>query len=625
MQINRTESIDLPLGKSHPVDRSSCRVCRRTFRRCSKPVSHPGPASVGRGSGRRALGALASAAVPLRERPTMSAGPPLPGLRRFGPARRRAGAVRSIRTYGCQMNVHDSEKIATPARADVWLLTTRPRRKSEADRARDQHVLDPRQGGAASVQRPRRAARNGRTRRPGRLIGVGGCVAQQVGDRTPRRASDQVDFVFGTHNLRLVPAMVDGGPLEGRRAMPGHARGQALARALRYAGAAVPALPQPERVPRAFVTVMEGCDMFCSFCIVPLDARTRDQPAVPTRSSRRRLHAALDAQGVQRGDAARPDGQRIRSPRPAARARRGEAGTVALRGAAGEDRRDPGDRTRPLHEPAPDLLRRRAGRARTASCESLCPHVHLPAQSGSDAGARGNAPRYTHADRYVALSETRCARRGPTSRSRRISSSGFPGESRRGLRGRRSALVREARRSSTATQLQVLAAPGHEGRGGHAGRSLRSARGRAGRGSSGCRRSSAQQTLAYHRRHASAGRDGGASCDQPEPPQPARGATQWLGPRSVPPRRQPRPGSGPRRSSPDDPLRGHEIVEATPHSPDRRASRWTRAHRGVASRATADSSSSAERAAPLRTRCRRRIPTAFRSSGALGIRAPRTR
>ncbi|MDG2049465.1 MAG: tRNA (N6-isopentenyl adenosine(37)-C2)-methylthiotransferase MiaB, partial [Myxococcota bacterium] len=160
-----------------------------------------------------------------------------------------------IRTYGCQMNVHDSEKLANllhhagfdraPAESSAELLIINT--CSIRDKAENQLYSD------------LGKLRDWRDERPGRLIGVGGCVAQQVGDRLLARFP-HLDFVFGTHNLKLVPAMVSGARTGTRASETGENRSVD-----RFD------LPVPPRrgvgrgACRAFVTVMEGCDMFCSF------------------------------------------------------------------------------------------------------------------------------------------------------------------------------------------------------------------------------------------------------------------------------------------------------------------------------------------------------------------------
>ena len=107
-----------------------------------------------------------------------------------------------VRTYGCQMNVHDSEKLANLLRhhgfaatdaldeANLLLVNT----CSIRDKAEHQLYSD-----LGALREWRNAA-------PDRVLAVGGCVAQQQGAALLRRFP-QVDFVFGTHNLGLVPEL----------------------------------------------------------------------------------------------------------------------------------------------------------------------------------------------------------------------------------------------------------------------------------------------------------------------------------------------------------------------------------------------------------------------------------
>ena len=107
-------------------------------------------------------------------------------------------------TYGCQMNVHDTEKLSNllyhaglseaddTDDADLLVINT----CSIRDKAENQLYSDLGQ------------LRGWKDGRPGRVLGVGGCVAQQQGDALLSRFP-QLDFVFGTHNLRWVPAMAE--------------------------------------------------------------------------------------------------------------------------------------------------------------------------------------------------------------------------------------------------------------------------------------------------------------------------------------------------------------------------------------------------------------------------------
>ncbi len=164
-----------------------------------------------------------------------------------------------IRTHGCQMNVHDSEKVANLLLHDGWESA---RGMDDADllilntcsiRDKAEHRLYSELG---KLREWKQSAR-------GRSVGVAGCVAQQQGDALLRRFP-QLDFVYGTHNLRRVPEMA-AAALRGVR----DSQTEENRSSDRF--------DLPSRHPslagdpagRAFVTVMEGCDMFCSFCIVP--------------------------------------------------------------------------------------------------------------------------------------------------------------------------------------------------------------------------------------------------------------------------------------------------------------------------------------------------------------------
>ena len=184
-----------------------------------------------------------------------------------------------IETYGCQMNEHDSERILQVLEGSFYGETKEPK---EADlilintcsvREKPEHKV------YSAVGRYR-----GLKEKKGTVIGVAGCVAQQQGDALLARFP-QLDFVYGPHNLRHVPAMVEAAR-QGQRA----ARTEESASLARF--------DLPDRHPdyagaspgRAFVTVMEGCDMFCSFCVVP---RTRgreiSRPAAAILAEARRL------------------------------------------------------------------------------------------------------------------------------------------------------------------------------------------------------------------------------------------------------------------------------------------------------------------------------------------------
>ena len=162
-----------------------------------------------------------------------------------------------LETFGCQMNVVDSERIVdllqgidysqvpTPDEADLILLNT----CSVRDKA-ERKVF-----GHLGRFKPIKDAR------PELIIGVGGCVAQQEGETFLAKVP-YLDLVFGTHNIHQLPELV-------RRVERNRERCHAtefLDQETRLR--LFPQRSEGESVNR-FVTVMQGCDNFCSYCIVP--------------------------------------------------------------------------------------------------------------------------------------------------------------------------------------------------------------------------------------------------------------------------------------------------------------------------------------------------------------------
>ena len=318
-----------------------------------------------------------------------------------------------IRTVGCQMNVHDSEKIANllqhagfeaavdEADADLLILNT----CSIRDKA--EHHLYSDLGGLKQWRRER----------PGRALGVGGCVAQQVGDGLLRRFA-QLDFVFGTHNLRLVPSMARG-------AMEGH-RASRVDESRSLDRFDLPerhdALPAPAGA-SAFLTVMEGCDMFCSFCIVPSTrgreiSRPADAIVAEARSLAERGVRQLTLLGQTVNAYGRHDVRRGRSA---------AAGTMPFAELLAELDAIPGIERLRYTSPHPLFFDDALCRAHGA-LESLCPHVHLPAQSGSSRVLDAMRRRYDRDEYLDVVARLRAARPDVAITSDLIV--GFPGETR---------------------------------------------------------------------------------------------------------------------------------------------------------------------------------------------------
>jgi tRNA-2-methylthio-N6-dimethylallyladenosine synthase len=161
-----------------------------------------------------------------------------------------------IRTFGCQMNEYDSDKMADvlraargmeatddPAQADLILFNT----CSVREKAQEKVFSD--------LGRVRELKR----RKPGLLIGVGGCVASQEGAAITARAPF-VDLVFGPQTLHRLPAMIEARRSSGRPQVD----------------ISFPEIEKFDHLPparvhgaSACVSIMEGCSKYCSFCVVP--------------------------------------------------------------------------------------------------------------------------------------------------------------------------------------------------------------------------------------------------------------------------------------------------------------------------------------------------------------------
>lgn len=161
-----------------------------------------------------------------------------------------------IKTFGCQMNVYDSARLADllraaegyeptddPEAADLILFNT----CSVREKAQEKVFTD-----LGMVKHLKR-------RNPELIIGVGGCVASQEGEAIIQRAP-YVDVVFGPQTLHRLPQMI------AQRRATGRAQVDVSFPEIEK----FDALP-PARVdgPTAYVSVMEGCSKYCSFCVVP--------------------------------------------------------------------------------------------------------------------------------------------------------------------------------------------------------------------------------------------------------------------------------------------------------------------------------------------------------------------
>lgn len=303
-------------------------------------------------------------------------------------------------TFGCQMNEHDSEVIAgilenmgyratSDEAADLVLFNTCCVRENASTRL---------YGHVASLKRLKKE-------KPGIIIGICGCLAQQPGEAVKIRESlPHVDLVFGTHNLHRLPEFMarlaeEGGPVydianesEPHEGLPAR-RGSRL---------------------KAWVTIMYGCNNFCAYCIVPY-VRGREQS--------RRMSAVL----AEVGELAR---QGIKE--------------VTLLGqnvnSYGKDLPDKTDFADLLGavNGVPDLERIRFQTSHPrdvssrlievmAGAAKVCEHLHLPLQAGSDDVLKSMNRGYTSQHYLSIVHELR--RQIPSISLTTDIIVGFPGES----------------------------------------------------------------------------------------------------------------------------------------------------------------------------------------------------
>jgi len=306
-----------------------------------------------------------------------------------------------LQTYGCQMNLYDSDRIArlmgqegyvtteSPEEADLLLLNT----CSVRDKA-EQKVY-------SLLGRWREL----KEKKPGLLIGVGGCVAQQEGAALFRRAP-YLDLVFGTQNIHKLPRMVE-------EAAAFHERPVALA-FYREPSYMEDASGEPiVHGAKAYVTIMQGCNKVCSFCIVPyVRGRELSRPSGAIIGE----IEALAARGVKEIMLL---GQNVNSYGKTAA---GELSFPEL--LARIDAIDGIERIRFTTSHPEDLSPRLI--EAYANLDKLCEHLHLPVQSGSDSVLERMRRGYTREEYLDRIRRLR-ARRPDVALSTDIIV-GFPGE-----------------------------------------------------------------------------------------------------------------------------------------------------------------------------------------------------
>ena len=200
-----------------------------------------------------------------------------------------------MRTYGCQMNVHDSERIsglmedagyvraADPDAADVVVFNTCAVREN----------ADNRLYGNLGHLRPTKV------KNPDMQIAVGGCLAQKDRGDIVKKAP-WVDVVFGTHNIGSLPALLE-------RARHNEEAEVEILESLEVFPSTLPT--RRESTYAGWVSISVGCNNTCTFCIVPA-LRGKEKDRRPGRDPGRGRGA--DRRGRPRGHAARAERQLVR-------------------------------------------------------------------------------------------------------------------------------------------------------------------------------------------------------------------------------------------------------------------------------------------------------------------------
>ncbi len=270
-----------------------------------------------------------------------------------------------IKTYGCQMNVYDSERMADVLRplgyaptdtvegADFVILNTCHIREKAAEKVYSE----------LGKLREMKEARAGEGR-GGLTIAVAGCVAQAEGEEIMRR-QPAVDLVVGPQAYHQLPELLT---------RTARARGERIGADF-AADEKFDSLPQTRGIsgPTAFLTVQEGCDKFCSFCVVPYTRGAEwSRPAEAVLAEARELadqgvrELTLLGQNVNAYDGAGPDGS-VWTLARLARALAEIPGIDRIRYTTSHP-----------NDMGADLI------AAHAELPQLMPYLHLPVQSGSD-------------------------------------------------------------------------------------------------------------------------------------------------------------------------------------------------------------------------------------------------
>ena len=273
-------------------------------------------------------------------------------------------------TFGCQANELDSERI-------VGLLAREGYELIERDEEADLIILNTcaiREKAEQKAYSRLGTFQELKRRKKGLRIGLCGCVAQQEGQALLNRFP-YLDFVVGPAQLTSIPKLLRD---EATRAL---------------ATARTPAFSYPVSAPvyrrstvKAWVSIMEGCDRFCTFCIVPFTrGRERSRPLQEIVEEIRELKQRGYREVTLLGQTVNSYGKKLRPP----------ASFVELLKTI--DRVVEGEMRVRFTSPYPGDVTEELAEA-MASLPSLCEHIHLPVQSGSDRTLRRMKRGYSRDD-----------------------------------------------------------------------------------------------------------------------------------------------------------------------------------------------------------------------------------
>ncbi|MDM4723218.1 tRNA (N6-isopentenyl adenosine(37)-C2)-methylthiotransferase MiaB [Micromonospora sp. WMMA1363] len=346
-----------------------------------------------------------------------------------------------VRTYGCQMNVHDSERISGLLEQAGYV------RAPDVDDTPDVVVFntcavrenaDNRLYGNLGHLRPVK------DRHPGMQIAVGGCLAQKDRGEIVRRAP-WVDVVFGTHNIGSLPVLLD-------RARHNAAAEVEILESLEIFPSTLPT--RRESTYAGWVSISVGCNNTCTFCIVPaLRGKEKDRRPGDILAEVRALvdegvlevtllGQNVNSYGVAFGDAGEPNWNRTGGR---------SAFAELLRACGGIDGLERVRFTSPHPKDFTDDVI-----AAMAETSNVCHSLHMPLQSGSDDVLRAMRRSY-RSERYLGIIEKVRAAMPDAAITTDIIV-GFPGETEADFQ-RTLDVVREARFASAFT-FQYSKRPG---------------------------------------------------------------------------------------------------------------------------------------------------------------------